>query len=56
MPKAERNNRDELVKAPTSEETDQIIRKQINRSPGGGNIIPEMFIHAGLELKEELTD
>jgi hypothetical protein len=43
------------VKAPTSEEIDQIIRKQKrNRSPGEYNIIPEMLIHTDLEVKEEL--
>jgi hypothetical protein len=49
------SNRDELVKAPTSEETDQIIKKQKrNRSPVEDNIKSEMLIRAGLELKEEL--
>jgi hypothetical protein len=49
------SNRDELVKASTSEETDQIIKKQKqNRSPREDNIIPEMLIHAGLENKEQL--
>jgi hypothetical protein len=47
------SNSDELVKAPTSEEIDQIIRKPIrSRYCGLDNIIPEILIHAGLELKE----
>jgi hypothetical protein len=48
-------NRDELVKAPTSDEIDQIIKKpKRNRSPAEDYILSEMLIHAGLELKEQL--